>query len=90
MCLLFHFRLRLNGFEFRCHTRGETFGNLISRVSFHSIGTCIIGMNFHFCGFYFGPLRSAILFWSFEISDNILRNQKQMIGLDSYSRQVFV
>ena len=28
-------------------------------------------------------------FWSFEISVNILRNQKQMIGLDSYSRQVF-
>ena len=31
-----------------------------------------------------------ILFWSFEISVNILRNQKWMIGLDSYSRQVFV
>ena len=28
-------------------------------------------------------------FWSFEISVNILRNQKLMIGLDSYSRQVF-
>ena len=28
-------------------------------------------------------------FWSFEISVNILRNQKEMIGLDSYSRQVF-
>ena len=28
-------------------------------------------------------------FWSFEISVNILRNQKYMIGLDSYSRQVF-
>ena len=28
-------------------------------------------------------------FWSFEISVNILRNKKQMIGLDSYSRQVF-
>ena len=28
-----------------------------------------------------------ILFWPFEISDNILRNQKW--GLDSYSRQVF-
>ena len=27
-------------------------------------------------------------FWSFEISMNILRNQKYMIGLDSYSRQV--
>ena len=26
--------------------------------------------------------------WSFEISVNILRNQKYMIGLDSYSRQV--
>ena len=31
-----------------------------------------------------------ILFWSFEISDNILRNHKYMIGLDSYSRQVFI
>ena len=31
-----------------------------------------------------------ILFWSFEISGNILRNQKQMIDLDSYSRQVFI
>ena len=29
-----------------------------------------------------------IYFWSFEISVNILRNQKYMIGLDSYSRQV--
>ena len=28
-------------------------------------------------------------FWSFEISANILRNQKYIIGLDSYSRQVF-
>ena len=28
-------------------------------------------------------------FWSFEISVNILRNQKEMIGNDSYSRQVF-
>ena len=27
-------------------------------------------------------------FWSFEISVNILRNQKYIIGLDSYSRQV--
>ena len=27
-------------------------------------------------------------FWSFEISVNILRNQKYMIGLDSYSRRV--
>ena len=27
--------------------------------------------------------------WSFEISVNILRNQKQMICLDSYSRQDF-
>ena len=27
-------------------------------------------------------------FWSFEISVNILRNHKYMIGLDSYSRQV--
>ena len=29
-------------------------------------------------------------FWSFEISVNILRNQKWMIGLDSYSRQVLI
>ena len=28
-------------------------------------------------------------FWSFEISVNLLRNQKYMIGLDFYSRQVF-
>ena len=28
-------------------------------------------------------------FWSFEISVNILRNRKLMVGLDSYSRQVF-
>ena len=28
-------------------------------------------------------------FWSFEISVNILRNQKYVIGLDSYSGQVF-
>ena len=28
-------------------------------------------------------------FWSFEISVNILRNQKIIIGLDSYSRYVF-
>ena len=28
--------------------------------------------------------------WSFEISDNILRNQKYMIGLDSYSKQVSI
>ena len=31
-----------------------------------------------------------ILFRSFEISDNILRNQNEVIGLDSYSRQVFI
>ena len=31
-----------------------------------------------------------ILFWSFEISDNILRGQKYVIGLDSYSRQVSI
>ena len=30
-----------------------------------------------------------IYFWSFEISVNIMRNQKYMIGLDPYSRQVF-
>ena len=29
-------------------------------------------------------------FWSFEISVNILRNQKWMSGLDSYSRQVLI
>ena len=29
-----------------------------------------------------------IYFWSFEIGVNILRNQKYMIGLDSYSRQI--
>ena len=28
-------------------------------------------------------------FCSFEISVNILRNRKLMVGLDSYSRQVF-
>ena len=28
-------------------------------------------------------------FWSFEISVNVLRNQKLLIGLDSYSRHVF-
>ena len=28
-------------------------------------------------------------FWSLEISVNIPRNQKYIIGLDSYSRQVF-
>ena len=28
-------------------------------------------------------------FWSFDISVNILRNQKYMIGLGSYSRQVY-
>ena len=38
------------------------------------------------------PRTSAIVhfifhFWSFEISERILRNQKLMIGLDSYSRQ---
>ena len=27
--------------------------------------------------------------WSFEISVNILSNQKQLIGLDLYSRQIF-
>ena len=31
-----------------------------------------------------------ILFLSFEISENILRSQKQMICLDTYSRQVFI
>ena len=31
----------------------------------------------------------VLYIWSFEISVNILRNQKQMIGLDSYSRQVY-
>ena len=32
--------------------------------------------------FYFGPLRSAIIFWEIR--------KKKMIGLDSYSRQVFI
>ena len=26
-------------------------------------------------------------FWSFEIREDILRNQKNIIGLDSYSKQ---
>ena len=34
------------------------------------------------CSLYF-------TFWPLEISVNILRNQKKIIGLDSYSRQVF-
>ena len=29
-------------------------------------------------------------FWSFEISVNILRNQKKIIDLDSYSRRFFL
>ena len=29
-----------------------------------------------------------ILFWSFDISVNILKNQKEKIGLDSYFKQV--
>ena len=29
-------------------------------------------------------------FWSFEISEHILRNQNLIIGLDSYSRQRFI
>ena len=29
-------------------------------------------------------------FWFFEISDRILRNQKLTIGLDSYTKQVFL
>ena len=40
------------------------------------------------------PRTSAIVlfifyFWSFEVSVNVLRNQKLRTGLDSYSRQVF-
>ena len=40
------------------------------------------------------PLTSTIVqfifhFWSFEISERILRNQKLTIGLDSYSRLFF-
>ena len=31
-----------------------------------------------------------ISFWSFEISEHILRNQNLIIGLDSYSRQLFI
>ena len=29
-------------------------------------------------------------FWSFEISERILRSQKLTIGLDSYSRQIYL
>ena len=29
-------------------------------------------------------------FWSFEISEHILRNQKLLISLDSSSRQLFI
>ena len=29
-------------------------------------------------------------FWSFEISDGILRNQKTIIGLDSFSNQSLI
>ena len=29
-------------------------------------------------------------FWSFEISEDILRNQKLIIGLDSFSNQHFI
>ena len=41
------------------------------------------------------PRTSAIVqfmyhFWSFEISERILRNQKLTIGLDSYSRQFYL
>ena len=36
-----------------------------------------------------GIVQFIFYFWSFEISVNILRIQKQMIGLDSYSRQGF-
>ena len=37
------------------------------------------------------PRTSTIVqFWSFEISEHILRNQKLLIGLDSYSRQLFM
>ena len=35
------------------------------------------------------PVPFIFYFKSFEISVNILRSQKLMIGLDSYSRQVF-
>ena len=34
-------------------------------------------------------LQFIFYFWSFEIIVNSLKNQIQMIGLDSYSRQVF-
>ena len=29
-------------------------------------------------------------FWSFEITEGILRNQKFIIGLDSFSKQSFI
>ena len=41
------------------------------------------------------PCTSSIVqiifsFWSFEISEGILRNQKFIIGLDSFSNQRFI
>ena len=48
------------------------------------------------CG---GPIKSArtssivqiiFSFWSFQISEDILRNQKFLIGLDSFSNQHFI
>ena len=41
------------------------------------------------CKIDFKLVQFIFYFWSFEISVNILSNQKLMIGLDSYSRQVF-
>ena len=47
----------------------------------------------HSCG---GPKKThsssivQIIFWSSEISDGILRNQKFIIGLDSFSNQHFI
>ena len=35
-------------------------------------------------------MQSIFSFWSFEISDGILRNQKFIIGLDSFSNQRFI
>ena len=41
------------------------------------------------CKIDFKLVQFIFYFWSFEISVNILSNQKLIIGLDSYSRQVF-
>ena len=53
---------------------------------------CVTGAyrNERFVSPYINHSAVYILFWSVEISDNILRNPKEMFGLDSYSRQVFI